>query len=83
MRIAAIGTALAIASGSILHAQQPAAINLPAAPDIAGVIKGGTRPALIATGLQGADDPIGSRALGSSSPSHAPIALYGSRATTS
>jgi gluconolactonase len=58
MRIATIGTALAIASGSILYAQQPAAINLPAAPEIAGVIKGGTRPALIATGLQGADDPI-------------------------
>lgn len=58
MRTAAIGTALAIASGSILYAQQPAAINLPAAPEIAGVIKGGTRPALIATGLQGADDPI-------------------------
>ena len=58
MRIAALGTALAIASVSILHAQQPAAINLPAAPEIAGVIAAGTRPALIATGLQGADDPI-------------------------
>jgi gluconolactonase len=58
MRFAAIGTALAIAAASILHAQQPAAINLPAAPDIAAVIKGGTRPVLIATGLQGADDPI-------------------------
>jgi gluconolactonase len=28
------------------------------APDIAGVIKGGTRPQVIATGLNGADDPI-------------------------
>ncbi len=34
------------------------AIELPPAPDIAGVIKSGTRPALIATGLNGADDPI-------------------------
>jgi gluconolactonase len=42
----------------MLHAQQPAAINLPAAPHLAGVIAGGTRPALIATGLLGADDPI-------------------------
>ena len=58
MRIATIGTAVAITFASVLHARQPAAINLPAAPDIAGVIKGGTRPALIATGLQGADDPI-------------------------
>ena len=33
-------------------------IALPPAPDIAGVIKGGTRPQLIAAGLMGADDPI-------------------------
>ena len=34
------------------------AIPLQPAPDIAGVITGGTRPQLIATGLNGADDPI-------------------------
>ena len=39
---------------------QPAAPPLPLepSPDIRGVIKGGTRPQLIATGLNGADDPI-------------------------
>ena len=41
-------------------ALQPAAgtISLQPAPEIAGVIKGGTRPQVIATGLNGADDPI-------------------------
>src|SRR6185295_12456688 len=33
-------------------------IRLQPAPDLPGVIKGGTRPQLIATGLKGADDPI-------------------------
>ena len=33
-------------------------IPLQPAPDLPGVIKGGTRPQLIATGLNGADDPI-------------------------
>jgi len=33
-------------------------IPLPATPEIPGVITGGTRPELIAQGLQGADDPI-------------------------
>jgi gluconolactonase len=41
-------------------ALQPAAGTIPLqpAPEIAGVIKGGTRPQVIATGLNGADDPI-------------------------
>jgi gluconolactonase len=39
---------------------QPATGTIPVqpAPDIAGVITGGTRPHVIATGLDGADDPI-------------------------
>jgi gluconolactonase len=39
---------------------QPAtgAIRLQPSPEIAGVIKGGTQPQVIATGLDGADDPI-------------------------
>src|SRR3954452_23499006 len=44
---------------SVTAAQsETAAISLPPAPDIPGVIKGGTRPQLIAQGLSGADDPI-------------------------
>jgi sugar lactone lactonase YvrE len=39
-------------------AQTPAAIPLTPTSEIAGVVKGGTRPQLIATGLNGADDPI-------------------------
>jgi sugar lactone lactonase YvrE len=33
-------------------------ISLPPAPDIPGVIRAGTRPELLAQGLQGADDPV-------------------------
>ena len=46
--------------GVSLMAAQPAAGTIPlqAAQAIAGVIKGGTQPQVIATGLNGADDPI-------------------------
>src|SRR4051812_31720954 len=39
-------------------AAPPAAIPLTLVPDIPGIIKGGTRPQLIAQGLKGADDPL-------------------------
>jgi sugar lactone lactonase YvrE len=46
--------------GSSLASAQTSAGNIPLEParEIAGVIKGGTRPQVIATGLNGADDPI-------------------------
>ena len=47
------------ACASLISAQQAGGtIPLQPAPDIAGVITGGTRPQVIATGLNGADDPI-------------------------
>ncbi len=56
--LAALG-ALAAYGASLMLAQPAAgAIPLQPAPDIAGVIRGGTRPQVIATGLNGADDPI-------------------------
>jgi gluconolactonase len=52
--------ALAAASGTAQAPAQSAtaAIPLPPSPEIAGVIKGGTQPQVIAAGLKGADDPI-------------------------
>jgi sugar lactone lactonase YvrE len=41
-----------------LSAQTAATIPLPPASAIPGVINGGTRPQLIASGLKGADDPV-------------------------
>jgi gluconolactonase len=56
------GLILAAATGSgaaLLSAQSAtAAIRVQPSPEIAGVIKGGTQPEVIATGLDGADDPI-------------------------
>ena len=47
------------ACASLISAQQAGGtIPLQPAPEIAGVITGGTRPQVIATGLNGADDPI-------------------------
>jgi gluconolactonase len=47
------------ACASLISAQQAAGtIPLQPAPEIAGVITGGIRPQVIATGLNGADDPI-------------------------
>src|SRR5262245_33159676 len=54
-------TLVALATfGPLPLSAQTAAGNIPLqpAPEIAGVIKGGTRPQVIATGLNGADDPI-------------------------
>jgi gluconolactonase len=42
----------------LMSAQAAGTIPLQPAPDIAGVIAGGTRPQVMATGLNGADDPI-------------------------
>ena len=58
----ACGVTLAVAAG-FGTAQTPAqpatgSIRLQPSPEIAGVIKGGTQPQVIATGLNGADDPI-------------------------
>jgi sugar lactone lactonase YvrE len=39
-------------------AQSTSAVPLSPAPEIPGIIKGGTRPQLIAQGLKGADDPV-------------------------
>src|SRR5262245_50048454 len=52
--------ACAAAFGLVTASGQPgpAAIPVEPSPEIAGVIKGGTRPQVIATGLNGADDPI-------------------------
>ena len=36
----------------------PNTVELQPAPDIAGVIKGGTRPEVVVKGLRAADDPI-------------------------
>ena len=48
-----------VACASLISAQQAAGtIPLQPAPEIAGVITGGTRAQVIATGLNGADDPI-------------------------
>jgi gluconolactonase len=41
-----------------IQGQSASAIPLSPAPEIAGVIKGGTRPQLVAQGLKGADDPV-------------------------
>lgn len=53
---------LAVAAGSATSpvSAQPAtgSIRLQTSPEIAGVIKGGTQAQVIATGLDGADDPI-------------------------
>ena len=46
------------ASASLMSSGQANTIPLQPAQDIAGVIAGGTRPEVIATGLNGADDPI-------------------------
>jgi gluconolactonase len=52
--------AVAIRLGTAHVSAQSAAgsIRVQASPEIAGVIKGGTRAQVIATGLNGADDPI-------------------------
>jgi gluconolactonase len=56
------GVMLAVAAGSAtspVSAQSATgSIRLQASPEIAGVIKGGTQAQVIATGLDGADDPI-------------------------
>ena len=69
-RLAASAGQVALASGVILAvaagpgtAQVPvqsatASIRVQPSPEIAGVIKGGTQPQVIATGIYGADDPI-------------------------
>ena len=64
----ACGVMLAVAAG-LRAAQQPAqpatgSIRVQPSPEIAGVIAIGTRPQVIATGLNGADDPIWLPAVG-------------------
>ncbi len=59
--VACLATLGAVAAyGASLISAQPVASTIPLQPaqEIAGVIKGGTRPQVIATGLNGADDPI-------------------------
>lgn len=56
---AAVLAIAATAETSHLSAQSAtASIRVQASPEIAGVIKGGTQAQVIATGLDGADDPI-------------------------
>jgi gluconolactonase len=52
--------ALVVSKGtSMVSGQSPStSIRVQASPEIAGVIKAGTQPQIIATGLDGADDPI-------------------------
>ena len=52
--------AVAAAPGTAQAPAQSATGSIPVqpSPEIAGVIKGGTQPQVIATGLKGADDPI-------------------------
>lgn len=50
---------LTVATGTAQTPQSPTGpIRVQPSPEIAGVIKGGTVPQVIATGLKGADDPI-------------------------
>ncbi|MSO84025.1 MAG: SMP-30/gluconolactonase/LRE family protein [Acidobacteria bacterium] len=54
--LAALAGCMGVSSAAAQTA--PNTVVLEPAPDIAGVIKGGTRPEIVARGLKGADDPI-------------------------
>jgi len=52
------GVMLTVATAVVSAQSATGSIRVQASPEIAGVIKGGTQPQVIATGLDGADDPI-------------------------
>jgi len=54
--LAVLATCMGVSSASAQPA--PNTVVLLPAPDIAGVIKGGTKPEIVARGLKSADDPI-------------------------
>ena len=54
--LAVLAGCMGVSSASAQPA--PNTVVLTPAPDIAGVIKGGTRPEVVARGLKSADDPI-------------------------
>lgn len=60
MLLACAGLAVAarLDTASVSAQSATASIRVQASPEIAGVIKGGTQAQVIATGLNGADDPI-------------------------
>jgi hypothetical protein len=55
---AVLAVAARLDTASVSAQSATASILVQASPEIAGVIKGGTQALVIATGLNGADDPI-------------------------
>ena len=78
IRQALVTLTLALAAGlgvsSVLAQTPPNTVQLQPAPDIPGVIKGGTMPEVVIKGLTSSDDPCGCRISASSSRSRRPTA---------